>query len=479
MSAQFLEGIRGKLEGLLQDTVTPGATIAVVKDGKLLDTLALGYSDVAAKTPMTPENIVPIGSASKAFTAMSTAMLVSEGKVDLDKPMTDYVQGFRLSDDEAAGNATPRDLLCHRTGMPRHDLMWIGWDSMVRKDMVLNRLRHLKANKPFRSLWQYSNHMFATMGYLIECVTGQTWEDFVQARIFDPLGMKTGNFRVKYPDATGVFAKLYGKDEKDAFIEKKPLIIDAMGPAGSINATAADMAKWVIFHLNKGKVDGKELLSEAAFGQLFNVNIPYELYPFSFPHTIGVGYGLGWFVDVYRGRKEIHHGGNVDGASALVTMLPSENMGVVVLTNGDHTTFPTLAAKQIYDALLDYSDTDWSAFYKDTIKPFSDKSAEGAAKLVPEAIPGKGLTHAPEDYDGTYSHPGYGEITLRREGDTFIMKYHDTDFALRHLHYDVFAFEMLGIKLPMLVKTGADGKIAALEIQFEFALEEPSVFKKQ
>ena len=139
---------------------------------------------------------------------------------------------------------TPRDLLCHRSGLPRHDLVWYGADDLSRKDLF-DRLQYLEPSKGFREVWQYQNGMFMTAGYLVEQVSGQSWESFVQKKILDPLEMKSTNFSIfdmqKAPD----YSKPYG-EIKDKVEELPYRNFDAMGPAGSINSNVMDMSNWVI-----------------------------------------------------------------------------------------------------------------------------------------------------------------------------------------------------------------------------------------
>ena len=470
MSKELLKNFDKFVAKGLKDMNVPGVAIAIIKDGEVIHAEGYGYADLENKVKMTADHILPIGSASKAFTATSVVMLAGEGKIDLDKPVRDYMPEFQLSDPVASVGATPRDLLCHRTGMPRHDLMWIGWDDIERKDVVSKYLKNLPSNKPFRSVWQYQNHMFATMGYLVEKISGQTWEEFVGERIFSPLKMKTANFRVKYPDKTGKHAKLYVENKKGKCEECAPLTIDGMGPAGSINATVREMANWVIFNLNKGKVGQKALIDEKAFPELHKPNIPYALYPFDIPEKKIMGYGLGWFVDCYRGEKLVDHGGNVSGASALVSFMPEKNIGCVVLTNANGTMLTSATAYDIYDRLLGVEDgKNWVDFFVETLKPAKEAAKAQEKAFYDSKIKGKKMLHAEEEYLGVYSHPGYGDITIYKDKKTgdMRMKRHDNDGLISHLHYDIFYFNIMQMDIPFSFKTGIKGDIESLSIQFE------------
>lgn len=464
MSANVLNGLRELIEQGMQQMNVPGATVAIVKDGQLVWSEAFGFADVENGVKMTTDHILPIGSSSKAFTATAAVMLSAEGKLDLDRPIRHYLPEFELADPIASREASTRDLLCHRTGLPRHDLMWIGWDDLDRRDLVVNRLQHLPANKPFRTAWQYQNHMFATVGYLVERVTGQKWEDFVRERIFTPLGMTKTSFQV---EADPQYAKLY--TERDDVVEaNSPLRLDAIGPAGSINATAEQMANWVLFNLNRGKVGDQVLIDEQVFAELHTPNIPYKLLPFEFEERVTLGYGLGWFVDLHRGHKTVEHGGNVNGASALVAMMPELNLGCVVLTNADGTTLGYAVVNEIYDRFLGLGGRkDWVEAYHSAMGQIRGPMLAKAKEIYQTKIEGKPHSHELSEYTGTYSHPGYGEaiVTLQERG--LCLQFHANRLELRHLHYDIFTFETMGMPFPVSFRTGVKGDIESLCIPFE------------
>lgn len=475
MSENVLSGLREVIEQGRKKMNVPGVTVAIVKDGELVWSEAFGLADMKNGISMTTDHILPIGSSSKAFTATAAVMLASEGKIDLDKPVRYYLPEFEIADPIASRESTPRDLLCHRTGMPRHDLMWIGWDDLDRRDLVANRLKHLPASKPFRSTWQYQNHMFATIGYLIERVSGRAWEDFIRERIFQPLGMTDASFRVG-TDAR--YAKLY-TEQDDVISENPPLVLDAIGPAGSINATAEQMAKWVLFNLNRGRVGDQALVDESTFAELHTPNIPYRLLPFEFREMVTLGYGLGWFIDLYRGHRTVGHGGNVNGASALVSMLPELNLGCVILTNADGTLLGYAIANEVYDRYLGCAGSrDWFDAYHSAIGEVRGPMLAKAKAIYDTKIPGKPTSHELSDYTGTYSHGGYGEAIVTLKDDQLVLQFHANRLALTHLHYDIFTFETMGMPFPVTFRTGVKGDIDSLCIPFE-GLTAPIEFFRQ
>lgn len=456
-----------------------GTAIAVVKDGKTVLLDGFGFADRDKKVKMTADHVLPIASTSKTFTATSVAMLADEGKLDLDSPVREYMPDFALNDAVASNAVTARDLLCHRTGLPRHDLLWITWEDIPRDELVFKRIRHLPANKSFRSVWQYQNHMYAAAGCLVERISGKSWEDFVSERIFAPLGMKSSSFGQDKNDPAQKFSVLYKQDKEKKNVECKPESVACVGPAGSIRSTARDMAEWLKFHLAGGKIGETELIGEKIFPELQKPNIPYDLFPFEIDETQRVGYGLGWFIDCYRGDKVVQHGGNVSGASILVAMIPAKNVGCVILSNADGSLLDYALADSIFDVLLGRGeDKDWIAYYLEKQNDLKKMGEEGFEKFYSSKLPDKPMQHEANEYCGEYTHPAYGEIRVFVNKETedpdkkLSVDVHGNIFTLAHLHYDIFYLTVYDMPLPASFKTGVNGSIESLSIQFEPSMDE-------
>ena len=478
MNKDFLHGLDEYIEDGLKKLNVPGVTVAVTKGAGLLFSKAYGYADLEKQIGMETSHLLPIGSSTKSFTAASVVMLAGEGKLDLDQPVRKYMPEFELSDPIAAREATPRDLLCHRTGLPRHEFMWVDWNDITRKELV-EKIRHLTPNKPFRSTWQYQNHMFAAMGYLVERVSGARWESFVEKRIFRPLGMKSFSFCADYESTDIKYARLYTEDDGHVNRENEPLRLDAMGPAGSIHSTAEEMTGYVRMMLNKGKVGKKTLIDEKMFGELTTPNIHYQLLPFEVPGRMPVGYALGWFVDNYRGHRLVDHGGNVNGATALVSMLPDDDIGLVILVNADSSMFCEALAMEIYDRYLGVSEkTDWFGFYDGEFKKLLTDMKAKMNELPESKKEGKPHAHELAEYAGTYTHPGYGDITIDCGNNSLSITYHSQNHELSHLHYDIFLFEIWKAPFPVSFATGAKGDVESLSVPFE-GTQPPIAFEKK
>jgi len=458
--AQF-KGFAEFVTKSMNEWKVPGMAVAVIKDGKVILSEGYGLRDVKNNLKVTPQTVFAIGSSSKAFTATTMGILVDDGKVEWDKPVREYLPTFKLWDDFATEKMTPRDLLCHRSGLPRHEAMWYG--SPFSRTEIFDRLRYLEPNQNFRAVWQYQNLMFMTAGYLVGVLSQSSWEDFTRKRIFEPLGMTSSSFSIEDMKAAADHSLPYG-EKKDKVEEIPYRNIDTIGPAGSINSNVVDMANWVMLNLNKGKFAGKPVVSEASMTQIQSpqmvVQDPIFLLLSNFPETYYPSYGLGWFLTSYRGHTLLHHGGNIDGFSAMVSFMPRDNMGLVVLSNLNGTFLPYAVMFNIYDRLLGLDQKPWAQRFKEII----DKMKAEAEKAQKEADKDRQLntkpSHPLEDYVGEYAHSGYGTVSVLKDGDGLKARYNGRDFTLSHYHYDVF-----DLKDPQEPEGGATKVTFGLDIK--------------
>jgi CubicO group peptidase (beta-lactamase class C family) len=457
----------------LAEWKVPGVGIAVVKGEKIILAEGYGLRDVPKKLPVTPRTIFAIGSSSKAFTATALGILMDEGKLDWDKRVRDYLPTFRLQDESAAAQMTPRDLLCHRSGLARHDLAWIG-SAFSRKELF-DRMRFLEPYADFRSIFHYNNFMFMTAGQLAGEVTGSTWEDVVRSRIFEPLGMKDSYFSIadsrKKPD----FSLPYGEKE-DKVVELPFRDIDAMGPAGSINSNVLDMAQWLLLNLNKGKMGDKQVISEASLAEIHSPQMVIRDGAFrileKFPEMFTSSYGMGWIITQYRGHTWIHHGGNVDGFTALVTFFPRDDIGVVVLSNMNGSFVPEIIALNVADRLLGLDQVPWSGRYMEIRDKGKAQSEKRDAEADKDRKTGTRPSHPLEDYAGEYVHPAYGPLAVLKDGDGLRMTRNGMTFTATHYHYDVFdiSTEAIGTKLTFKASFALDLKGSVASVSVPFAL---------
>jgi CubicO group peptidase (beta-lactamase class C family) len=480
MSHQFaaqLESLDSYIEAEMQKWHVVGMAVAVLHNGEVVHQKGYGSRDLDNPQPVDTETLFAIGSCTKAVTTMGLALLVDEGKLDWDKPIQQYLPQFKLYDPVATLQMTARDLVCHRSGLPRHDFMWYG--SSLSRWELFERLQYLQPSYPFRYVFQYQNLMYMVAGCLIEAITGQTWETFTQERILDKLDMSQSNFSVAVSEkAENAAAPHHVRDNASLRIPFRN--IDAVAPAGSINSNLVDMAKWLKMHMNGGKHGEAQFVSEANLAQthLPHVTVP-PTPPMSFPELQQNSYGLGWAQQNYRGHYRVRHTGGIDGFITDVSFLPQQNLGVIVFNNSEDS-LSLSVAMHIYDCLLELEPIDWReriSAAENTVKGMVKEAVDGfRAKQQANTEP----SHDLGAYIGEYEHPGYGVVTVTQTNGDLYAEYNTRKLKLKHFHYDVFEGEHdLGDDVPpypISFQIGLDGDISSLTIQLEPAVE-AQVFK--
>lgn len=465
-------------KGLAQMKV-PGAAVAVVKDQEVVLAKGYGLRDLESKLPMTADTLMAIGSSSKAFTAYTLGALVDQGKVEWDKPVRTYIPWFRLYDASAGERLTPRDLVTHRSGLPRHDLVWYNNKTATREQLV-RRLAHLPPTADLRERWQYNNLMFLTAGYLVETMTGRSWEESVRALVFGPLGMSRSNFSVLESQKDKDFALPYA--ERDGKLTKIPFRdITLVGPAGSINSSANEMARWVTVHVNAGKLGDTQVIGAATLADL---HTPYMTTGgvSTRPDITAPDYALGWMVDSYRGHRRVHHGGNIDGFSALVSFLPNDGIGFVVLTNKNGTGLPELLVRTAADRILGLEAVDWigDAAKQQAAGEAIGKKAE--EKKATRRRPGTAPAHRLEEYAGDYGHPGYGDLEVTLAGGKLGFTYNGIATPLGHWHYETFnggkADDPTFADMKLTFRTDVNGNVAGVAVPLEPTIDDVYFAKK-
>ncbi len=324
-TATRLKSIEEKLEKRQKELGIPGLSLAIVKDGKVILSKGFGYKDFEKKVPITADTQLAIGSATKAFTGLSVLMLQDDKKASLDDPPGKYLPYFKINNVETNAKITIRDLLSHASGLNRTDLAML--TGKLNRQELIKVAGEAKPVAGLREKFFYQNIMFAAAGEIVAEITGKPWEQFVPARVFSPLEMKNSTMSVKEMQESSdySFGYLYNFDTKDTKRVPTRSIAD-VAPAGSINSSANDMAKWLQFILAGGEYGGKRLVSKEGFNEWTKTQMKVT------PNG-SVGYGLGWFIQEWKGKKVVQHGGNIDGFNSMVAMLPEEKLGFVLLTN--------------------------------------------------------------------------------------------------------------------------------------------------
>jgi CubicO group peptidase (beta-lactamase class C family) len=469
-----LKGLDDYINKALKDWQVPGLALAIVKDDKIMVAKGYGVRKLGETRPVDEHTLFAIGSATKAFTAAALGMLVDEGKIKWDDPVIKYLPSFQLYDPYVTREMTIRDLLCHRSGLERNELVWYG--SKTSREDVLHRLRYVKPGSSFRSKFGYQNIMYLAAGQIIPAVTKTSWDELVQEKIFKPLGMTASLTSVvplrAAPDAATPHQKI---DDKVQVIPWRN--IDNIGPAGSINSSVHDMAQWLRLQLGEGVFEKKRLLSSGVIRQM---HAPQTIIPLEGtnarlnPYAHFLCYGLGWFLQDYRAHKLIQHGGNIDGMSAMVALVPEEKLGLVILTNLNATQLPQALVYRIVDAYLQVAPRDWSAERLASVKALEAIRKNAEKKLEEERVKGTKPSLPTEKYAGTYKDDVFGELRIQWEKDKLVVRLGPIAADLEHWHYDTFratARDRTQGKMLLTFTLDAKGKIDQVRTRSDDGVE--------
>jgi len=420
----------------------PGFAVAIVKDDEVVFAQGYGVRELGQGARVDQQTLFAIASNTKAFTSAALAMLVDEELIAWDDRVVDHLPYFQLYSPYVTEDMRIRDLLCHRSGLGTFsgDLLWYG--TTYSRAEVVRRARYLEQAGVFRASYGYSNIMFLAAGEVIPAVTNVNWDDFVQTRFFEPLGMHNTVTSVEgLKGKTNIATPHAVKDGEVVAIEWYNW--DIMAPAGGIISSVSDMAQWIRLQLERGTVDGVTFFSETASRIMWT---PHNILPVSeqseklYPSTHFRGYGLGWSLMDYRGRKVVSHGGGYDGMFSRVVLIPEENLGMVILTNG-MTNMQTALTYRILDAFLGGGARDWSAEYLERSKSRKGTSESYWEVLESEREPNTRPSLPLEAYTGTYGGPMYGDATVTLEDGHLVVQFvpnPDIMGDLSHWHYDTF-----------------------------------------
>jgi CubicO group peptidase (beta-lactamase class C family) len=456
----------------------PGCAVAAVRDGQVELVGGWGLRDREAGLPVTQDTLFAIGSTTKAFTATTVGALVDDGLLEWDRPLRDYVPGIRLHDPFVSDRLTIVDLLSHRSGLPRHDLTWVGQPDRSRAE-IARSLRFLPLSRDLRQEFQYCNLGYLVAGHVVEELSGVSWEDFTRARLLEPLGMRRTNLSVDEMLADADHAAAYDRMSGPIVpVPQRPL--PAMAPAGAINSSAADMARWLLAQLAGGQLDGTTVMSAGTAKRQLT---PHMVTPSAegMPGIIQYAYGLGWVIGRYRDHKSAMHDGGIDGFTTSCMLLPDDGIGVVVLTNSSAAMMHVVVAFRVLDELLGAEPLDVFGY----LKPRFDaaKAGAGEAKAARRVVPGAPAARPLSAYAGEYVHQGYGTLAVTLDGDALRPSLGTMELRLVHRHYETFDLEWseLGEQapvFPLTFQSDPDGEVNALTVRFE-SLVEPLRFAKR
>lgn len=430
-----LGAIERSIEAMRKELGIPGLSLVIVKDDQVVYLKGFGLRDVERGLPVTPDTLFGIGSATKSFTSMLAMISVDQGKLSLDDSPRKFLPYFRLRDPSANAKVTIRDLLCHRTGL-------MGYSDLALATGVLNRQELIqtaafaKPTARFREKFQYNNVMFATAGEAVARAHQTTWEQLIEALIFKPLGMKQTNTSIAQMQQSPDFSQRYSLVDSSGKNDVLPMRdLSGIGPAGSINSNVTDLAQWLRLMLGGGVFNGKRIVSQESFAQLWSPQINVREH---------VDYGLGWGLADWKGLRLALHNGGSDGFHCLIEMVPNKNIGFALLANVEEPSLDAAARHILWSNLLDIKLEDSS----------SAATGDDASK--------KGVNL--DELVATYQKPedaSVAEITIK-DGKAVLLMAGEPTYTLVPKGHDEFGVVELAASYSVRVKRDGSGKVAGI-----------------
>lgn len=407
----------------------PGFAVAIVRNDSVIFAKGYGVRDINAGGKVDENTLFVIASCSKAFTTAALANLADRGLINWDDKVIKYLPDFQMYDPWVTNEMNIKDLVTHRSGLATFsgDILWLG-SNYDRKE-VIRRSHFLKPVSSFRTKYGYQNIMFAAAGEIIKAVTDTTWEDFIKAHFFTPLGMKRSNTSIAELLKTDNIAHPHQRyNGVIRVINYYP--VNAVAPAAGINSSAADMAQWIRLQLNKGSLNGTRIFTESQSREMWSNQ-------FAFGTS---NYGLGWFINYYKGKKVIDHGGGMPGMISNVSLVPELNAGFVILSNME-TGLTSAIKNEILDYIINDEERDWNSVFmegwKRRLERFATEEKRREDIRAKDSTPSLPL----EQYCGIYEDKMYGkaEVTLK-DGKLFLQFLPSPTFRgeLKHYQYDTF-----------------------------------------
>jgi len=437
-----LKGFDAYMEKIVHDWNVPGIGVGVVVKDKLVFAKGYGFRDYGKKLAYTPATVQPIASNTKLFTAVAIGLLVEEGKLEWDKPIRQFVPSIQFYNDDLNAKVTIRDMLSHRTGITRHDLIWYKSD-FTRKELF-ERLKFLEPSQPMRQTFLYNNMMYAAAGYIVELLSGKPWEDFVRERLFGPLGMKSTVFSIDDVLKQADHGVPYNERRDSYELYEIPYYREqvGVGPAGSINSNVEDLSRWLIALLNEGRIDGKAVIPPAVLKATLEPAIALpnaQLEARGYGELLNEAYGTARFTASYRGHLIAFHGGDINGFHSQIALMPQDGVGAIVLVIGDHAApLYNAVSYNVFERLLGMSQTPWSERWLEIHKKGKQAGKEARAKSGGERVGGTKPSHPLADYVGEFAHPAYGVVAISMKDDAMAFDFHKVHLPLSHFHYERF-----------------------------------------
>jgi CubicO group peptidase (beta-lactamase class C family) len=426
------------IDSLRREWEVPGMSIAVVKGDRVLLVRGFGVRrQGGGGDPIGPHTIFNVASLTKSFTSAAAAILIGEGRLGWDDRVRRWLPGFELADPWLANELTLRDLLSHRTGLEQGDSAWAF--THIDRSELIGRLRYFRQRTPFRAGFVYSNALYAVAGEVIAKAAGRSWETFVTDRLLKPVGMTDASIGIvdsTSGDVSAAHALIEGRGQV-------PITFSwdlNTAPAGGLNASASDMARWMLFQLGEGSIDGIRLLPAEALRETHEPQIVIPTTP-AFRSSRNVeyfaAYGLGWQVMDYRGHPAIWHSGSAAGMPAYMILMPKDRIGIfVVLNSNPPVPLHGAIASRIADALLGVASTDPRADLRNSAGRAAQRQRDFEAELAKSRQPRSRPQMSLGAYPGVYANPAFGDIAIRSEGGRLTLRMGDRGEVADLVHWN-------------------------------------------
>lgn len=444
----------------------PGMSIAIVKDGAVAYTKGFGLRKLGEEGFVDEHTQFGIASVSKHITAMSVGLMVEQGLIDWNDPVRDVLPWFELSDPYATANVTIHDLLTHQVGVGRILGNRLQFMTDRSRYELIHRMRHHTFEEPFRSQYVYSNVMYTLAGEIAAAVSGRDWDDLVANRFFERMNMARTNSTIEDLDESNAAWPHQYINGEVVPIQRRNW--DIASPAGGINSTAADMAKWMVMQLNGGLYDGKQILSEEVLREIQTAKVALNSADASAPQS---SYGYGYQITDFRGFRILSHGGATDGMNTNYMLMPQLGFGIIIMTN-TFNNFMNAVGYQVIDHLLGATDRDWAEPYYESYNRQYESTKELRDQFESTRITGTAPTHGLQYYAGRYLNDLYDTARIGLEDGKLILTVFDDEnltAELEHWHHNTFRINWNNPAQReefLQFHMNYEGKIDRLEIRF-------------
>ncbi len=458
---------------LMSDWNTPGVAIGVIQGKELVYAKGFGYRNVEKQLPVTPQTIFPIASNSKLFTAITLGMLVDEGKLEWDSPISDFIPSIKFSEPGLYHSITLRDMLSHRSGLSRMDFIWDSSD--FGREELFSKVQYLKKKAGIRQTSIYNNMMYIAAGHSLELLTEQSWEGFMRQNVLAPLQMDDTVFSIADLRASNNHAQSYYQinDKGDLAYRPTDRSLHGIGPAGNVVSSIEDMSHWLIALANNGQYKDTQVIAPTILNETLRPATPYAnatTIEHGYDEILNRAYGMGRTSFVYKGHWMASHGGTIGGYHSYTAVMPNEQFAIVVLVNAAHAKALTqIIGLHLTDLYLGVEPTDFNQRELDKLEERKQKYAKRANEWRDKKVANTKPSHPLTDYTGVYNHPAYGDVTISLEKAQMLFEFHKIELPLNHYHYNRFDTTVSPFdgQFSMQFLIDMDGNIEGLKLDID------------